>query len=390
MLTTIAAAPLARAQEPERAAAPASSLQPPALSEASVAPAPPVPSPGAVLAQIGPVQVTGEQVLRPLLEGYGLNILLNVAQLQMAREGVARSNLTVTAADIAAERERTIENMFKDSNEKQLDKLRAAQDRRMNEEAERIRAELRKDNEQAFEQFLQNQHISRAEFDVVTETNAYLRKLAEPAVAGKITEENLQQAFGALYGETVRCRHIQVPNLQEIQEAKRRLAAGQPFGKVAQDMSRNPSTGAVGGQVPAFSLQTQGYPQNFKDAAFALKEGEVSDVVQAEGSYHLILLEKRIPPKVVKFDDVKQSIRKDLEERAVQATMKQLRNQLSDQAVQGMVINDPMLKQQWDRMLAKRQAEIKDKDEIRRQLQRERERATTQPAPTGSDLAPSR
>ena len=58
-----------------------------------------------------------------------------------------------------------------------------------------------------------------------------------------------------------------------------------------------------------------------EDVLEALQPGEVSDPVQAEGAYHLIKLEKRIAPKAVKFEDVKESIRKDLTERVVQAVM---------------------------------------------------------------------
>ena len=65
---------------------------------------------------------------------------------------------------------------------------------------------------------------------------------------------------------------------------------------------------------------------------FALKVGQVSEIVQAEGSYHLILLEERIPPKAIKFEDVKESLKADLMDKAVQATVKQLRQQLADQA----------------------------------------------------------
>jgi parvulin-like peptidyl-prolyl isomerase len=390
LFTGSARAADAAAAEPAVASQPAAGADAqPTPSSSTQPPAPvPVPAPGSPIATIGPVTINSDQVVRALLDGYGMNILLNIAQLNMAKEGAARSHITVTPLDVQSERERTIENMFKDSNEKQLDKLRAALDKNRNEEAEKIRQEIRKDNDQAFEHFLTNQHISRAEFDIVTETNAYLRKLAEPHVVGQISEAQLKQSFGALYGERVQCRHIQVSNPQEILEAKRRLASGEPFAKVAQEMSRNPATRDLGGLLQPFSLQSKGLPDNFKRTAFALKEGEISDMVAAEGSYHLILLEKRIQPKAVKYEDVKDSLRKDLEAAAMDGAIKQLRQQMVDQAVQGMQVNDPVLKQQWAAQLAKRQAAIKDKDEIRRQLEKEREQAATQPAV--SDLAPAK
>ena len=40
-----------------------------------------------------------------------------------------------------------------------------------------------------------------------------------------------------------------------------------------------------------------------------LKGGEVSDIVNADNAFHLIKVENRIAPKVVKFEDVRESLR---------------------------------------------------------------------------------
>jgi parvulin-like peptidyl-prolyl isomerase len=363
-----------------------------AKAQATAAPPAPARAAGAdqspVVAQVGGAKVTLEQLQRPLIDAYGLNILLNLVQLEVAKENATKAGVRVTPQDIAHETDTTIEKMFEQSNEKLVDKMNAARDKGDAKTADEIARQIKKDNAQAFEQFLQNQRITRPEFDIVTETNAYLRKIAEPMLAGKISEQNLQDAFRSLYGENVKCRHIECSNLQEIQEAKARLEKGEPFAKVAQEMSRNRGTARLGGELPPFSINTQGLPQAFKDAAFALKkEGEVSDVVQADGGFHLIQLEKRIPPKAVKFEDVKESLRKDLYARAIDATVKSLRQQLGNQAVQNLVINDPVLKQQWQEKLDKRDATIKDREQIRKQLQLERERGATQPATTLPDLS---
>ncbi len=350
------------------------------------------PTSGPVLARAGEIQVTLDQLERPLLEAYGLNILLNLTQLELVKNMVAKTHVTVTPDDIARERQMTIENMFTDSNRKMTDKIETLRAKNQDAEAQKLMAEMHKDNEKAFDQFLADKHIGKADFDIVNETNAYLRKLAEPLVKGKITDQQLKDAFGALYGEKVKCRHIQCANLQEIQEAKRRLGAGDPFAKVAMEMSRNPSTGPLGGRLEPFTLQVQGLPETFKAAAFALKPGEVSDIVQAEGSYHLILLEERIPPKVVKFDDVKESIRADMESKGIDAMVKGMRQQLADQAAAAIVIEDPVLKKQWEERLAKRDAQIKDREAVRKQLEKERPEnaapATSQPAVT--DLSPAK
>ena len=123
---------------------------------------------------------------------------------------------------------------------------------------------------------------------------------------------------------------------------------------------------------------------------FSRRIGHALHVVQAEGGFHLIQLVQRIPPKAVKFEDVKESLSKDLNARAVDATVKQLRQQLATDAVKNLVITDPELKKQWQDKLEKRDATIKDREQIRKQMQMERERTATRPATTLPDLSPAK
>jgi foldase protein PrsA len=253
---------------------------------------------------------------------------------------------------------------------------------------ERLKQELKSDNEKGFRLFLDNQKKSEAEFNLVIETNTYLRKIAEPMLAGKITEENLKEAFATLYGETVEVRHIQCSTLQEIQNAKKHLSDGDSFDRVARELSRNENTRLTGGKIPPFSREFVGFPQAFRDAAFALQPGQVSEIVQAEGSYHLIMLEKRNLPKVVKFEDVKDSIRKELYDRATQVTITQLRQQIQADALKVMQIEEPTLKKQLEERL-KRNTEIKDQQEIRRQMEKERLNQAAPPGAVAPGAAPA-
>ena len=337
-----------------------------------------------VVARVNGAPITMQQLTGPLIEGYGLNMLVTIVQLEMAKQAASKTNITITPDDIKRERDQTIERMFQDSNAKLQDKIDKAVDRGDTAETDRLKQELKNDNEKGFRLFLENQKKSEAEFNLVIETNTYLRKMAEPMLAGKITEDNLKEAFATLYGETVEVRHIQCSTLQEVQEAKRRLSDGDSFEKVARDLSRNENTRINGGRIPPFSREFVGFPQAFRDAAFALQPGQVSEIVQADNSYHLIMLEKRNQPKVVKFEDVKDSIRKELYDRATQVTITQLRQQMQADALKVMQIEEPTLKKQLEDRL-KRNAEIMDQQEIRRQMDKER---LNQPAPPGG-AAPS-
>lgn len=314
-----------------------------------------------VVARVGDRIVTMSELNGPLVDAYGLNVLLNLVQLELAQKQAEETKVSVTDADVAAERDFTLKKMFADAEKADYDKL--------------------------FEQFLTQQRITRPEFDIVMRINANLRKVAEPMLAGKITDDGLQEAFRALYGEKVKVRHIQAANLQEIQEARARLEK-EPFEKVARELSRNARTKAAGGDLPEFSRAMVGLPEAFKDAAFALKEGAVSDPIMADGAYHLIKLEKRIAPTAVKFEDVKESIRADLHERAIQATIRELRNQIGAAALKEMKIEIPELQRQFEarREQSKQEGSLTEESDIRKQFERERKRAT-QPASQPTDPA---
>ena len=288
-----------------------------------------------VIAHIGDINITRSQVTRPLIEGYGLNVMLNIATLELAEQEAANQKLTVTEQDINTERDQTLARMFGDAK--------------------------KEDYPQLLEQFLQQQRISRPEFDIVMTTNAYLRKMAEPQVKANITDTMLSESFRALYGEKVQVRHIQCANPQEIAEARRHLAAGESFEEVARKLSRNSDTAPAGGLLPPFSRYASGYPDQFKDLAFSLKVGEVSDAVQVGGAYHLIKLEQRMEPKAVKFDDVKESLRADLTERLTQAQIKNLRGQLVDRIARSLVVDDPSLAKQYEQKKSQSDAAVHGK-----------------------------
>ena len=58
----------------------------------------------------------------------------------------------------------------------------------------------------------------------------------------KITEENIQQAFDIKYGAQAKIRDIQVANIKDAQEVRRRLAAGEKFEEVARSLSQDART----------------------------------------------------------------------------------------------------------------------------------------------------
>jgi parvulin-like peptidyl-prolyl isomerase len=225
------------------------------------------------------------------------------------------------------------------------------------------------DYEQLLAQLLKQQSITPPQWQILLETNAHLRKMAEPLCAGKITEDNIKQAFDLQYGGLVKIRDIQVSNIAEAQEVKRRLADNEKFEDVARALSKDPRTAGLGGDWPAFSAKSTTVSDILKQQAFTLKVGEVSDALNTEGVFHIIKVEERIPPKVAKLDATTHAyLLNTLMEGFVQDTMKRLRNQLAQEALQPniMQIRDPELKKQFDLKVAEHQAAAKEEENARR------------------------
>ena len=83
----------------------------------------------------------------------------------------------------------------------------------------------------------------------------------------------------------IRASHILVETLEEAQNLKAEIDNGADFGELAAKYSKCPS-GASGGDLRYFGKGMMVKP--FEDAAFALKEGEISAPVETQFGWHLI------------------------------------------------------------------------------------------------------
>jgi foldase protein PrsA len=309
---------------------------------------------GDVVARYDQAAVTRGQLMDFLLQTRGLDALLNLMQLQMAKALAANEGVVVTRADVEAEERSTLMQAFagEEIGEDQYDEL--------------------------LTQLLAQQQLSRAEFDVVMATNAYLKALARPQIDRMLTDENLRKAFNIRYGEQVRVRHIQLENLAQVAEVRKRLDAGEEFAKVAAEVSRNADTRQVGGMFPPFSMQSD-YPEPFRNAAFELEVGQVSDPVEAAGFFHLIKLEERIAPRAVVFEDVREELKKTVAEEQVLVVTTRLRRLLAQMlGSDNLKVLDPVLAEQLRLRLAQVRPQPTDAEGMKRQL--ESERPTTGPS----------
>ena len=151
----------------------------------------------------------------------------------------------------------------------------------------------------------------------------YVESQAKESVLRKYYQENVE----AFDGSQVRVRHILIKapegSSKEQKELARRrasdlrarIAKGEAFDALAQQYSDCPSR-EKGGELPMFPRKGV-MSEPFAKAAFALKDSELSQVVETEFGCHLIYpIEKKPGPKPMTFeecvDDVKSYYAEDL------------------------------------------------------------------------------
>jgi parvulin-like peptidyl-prolyl isomerase len=332
----------------------------------ALAPAGTVIAPGPddrLMASIDGAIIRQSAVTDVLIEGHGLDVLMKIVQMEMARTEAANLGVAVSDVNVKAEQDSTLRQMFPELDEAKPNDTRTP---------DQIAADRAEQSSELLTQLLTQQRVTRAEFDVVMRTNAYLRAIVKPQIAKKITEADLQEAFGTIYGEKARVRHIALANLQEVGEARAKLDAGQSFAVVARELSKTPATGAQGGLLSPFARNTPGMSPAFIEAAFALQPGQVSDPVQSEGFYHLIKLEEKIAPRAAKFEDVKEYVRVELQAKAEAAAMAVLRNDLAQRALRNLKIENPELKRQFDARVKAANTRQVDRNAVTKELNEKR------------------
>lgn len=142
--------------------------------------------------------------------------------------------------------------------------------------------------------------------------------------------------------EQVRASHILIkidsksePTVKDIKKAKlqkiqKRLKGGEDFAVLAKEFSECPSN-IKGGDLGYFGRGKMVKP--FEDAAFALKTGEISDIVETRFGYHLIKIVDKKPESVMDYEEVKDNIGRYLKQEKTGKELKGYIEKLRKKAV---------------------------------------------------------
>ncbi len=154
----------------------------------------------------------------------------------------------------------------------------------------------------------------------------YAGAVLDATAKAATTPEAVQAAYDAKYaqaeaGKEYHAAHILVPTEEEAKALKAKLDAGANFDELAKENSTGPSGGNAG-DLGWFSAGMMVKP--FEDAVMGMKVGEISGPVKTDFGWHVIQLKEvrdALPPKL---DDVRDELTSDLQQKAVEAKVREL------------------------------------------------------------------
>lgn len=151
----------------------------------------------------------------------------------------------------------------------------------------------------------------------------YLEDIVRPTVALKklvgrapVSQEDLDKAYAATFGPRAKCRVVVVDSqrrAQEVWQLARENPTVERFGDLAEKYSVDPTTRALRGEVPP--IQRHGGQPAVEREVFALKPGELSGVVQIADRFMVFFCEGYTEPRKVAFDEVRDELYGDIEEK---------------------------------------------------------------------------
>ena len=151
----------------------------------------------------------------------------------------------------------------------------------------------------------------------------------------KISEEDMQKYYKEhekdfQLTESVKARHIfvQIPAKstddekaaarKKAEEALARLKKGDDFAKLAAELSEDADSAKKGGAL-GLLIPGKTNSEEFEKAAFALKTGEISGIVQSPFGFHIIKADEKTDKRIASFDEAKSyieaALKKDREQK---------------------------------------------------------------------------
>jgi len=214
-------------------------------------------------------------------------------------------------------------------------------DQQVDEEYKKLRSNLPK--EEDFQAALKEHNMTEKDLRKDIEKGIRIQKVVNDQVEQikknvSVSEQDIKAFYNDaankdkfMQKESVKASHILIKVAKDatkeddakaqkkIKELLKRAKKGEDFAKLAKENSEDPTAAQNSGELGYFS--TEEMVPEFAKAAFALKPGEISDVVKTSFGYHIIKSEDKKPEQMTPYDEVKDKVAKFLENSAVQSKL---------------------------------------------------------------------
>jgi peptidyl-prolyl cis-trans isomerase C len=124
-------------------------------------------------------------------------------------------------------------------------------------------------------------------------------------------------------GKEYRARHILVDTKEQAEAILASLKKGGKFEDIAKKQSKDPGSGANGGDLDWAAAGN--YVKEFSDAMVALSKGQVSGPVQSQFGFHIIRLDDVREAQLPSLEDVKPQIAQQLQQQRLAAFQQEMR-----------------------------------------------------------------
>jgi peptidyl-prolyl cis-trans isomerase C len=167
----------------------------------------------------------------------------------------------------------------------------------------------------------------KAQIELARQTILIRELFNEFQKTSAVTDADVQAEYdkfvAANGGKEYRARHILVETPAQAEAILASLKKGGKFEDIAKKQSKDPGSGANGGDLDWAAPGN--YVKEFSEAMVALKKGEVSAPVQSQFGFHIIRLDDVREAQLPKLEDVKPQIVQQMTQQRMAAFQQELR-----------------------------------------------------------------
>jgi peptidyl-prolyl cis-trans isomerase C len=167
----------------------------------------------------------------------------------------------------------------------------------------------------------------KSQIELARQTILIRELFAEFQKTSAVTDADVQAEYdkfvAANGGKEYRARHILVETQAQAEAILASLKKGGKFEDIAKKQSKDPGSGANGGDLDWAAPGN--YVKEFSDAMVALSKGQVSAPVQSQFGFHIIRLDDVREAQLPKIEDVKPQIVQQMTQQRMAAFQQELR-----------------------------------------------------------------